>query len=163
MSTTHVVNVIVAGLGGQGVLTCADILALAAFHAGHDVKKAEVHGMSQRGGSVACDVRFGSEVRSPMVPLGEADVLLVLAEDQVELNRHQLRPGGLLLTPADMVAALPSARTLNVALLGRLSRHLEIPEECWRQALDESLPPRHREENLAAFALGAETGGDAQR
>ena len=52
-------NVVIAGLGGQGVLTASDILAEAALLAGFDVKKADVHGMSQRGGSVASDVRFG--------------------------------------------------------------------------------------------------------
>jgi indolepyruvate ferredoxin oxidoreductase, beta subunit len=58
---------LVAGLGGQGVLKASDIIAGAAFLAGLDVKKSEVHGMSQRGGSVASDVRFGARVFSPMV------------------------------------------------------------------------------------------------
>ncbi len=62
-----VVNVIVAGLGGQGVIKASDILADAAFRAGLDVKKAEIHGMSQRGGSVTSDVRFGDAVQSPMI------------------------------------------------------------------------------------------------
>ena len=57
------------------------------------MKKSEIHGMSQRGGSVTSDVRFGAAVFSPMVPPGEADFLVVLAADQVENNRRQLRPG----------------------------------------------------------------------
>ena len=73
-----VTNVVVAGLGGQGVLTASDILAEAAFAAGYDVKKSELHGMSQRGGSVTSDVRFGEAVLSPMVSAGEADFLLHL-------------------------------------------------------------------------------------
>ena len=88
----RVTNVVIAGLGGQGVLKASDILAEAAFFAGLDVKKAEVHGMSQRGGSVTSDVRFGPRVLSPMVSAGEADFLVVLAEDQVEGNRGWLRP-----------------------------------------------------------------------
>ena len=87
-------NVVIAGLGGQGVIKASDILAEAAFRAGLDVKKSELHGMSQRGGSVTSDVRFGAQVFSPMVPPGEADFLVVLAPDQVEPNRHCLRPGG---------------------------------------------------------------------
>jgi indolepyruvate ferredoxin oxidoreductase beta subunit len=155
MSKNATVNVIVAGLGGQGVLTCADILALAAFHAGHDVKKAEVHGMSQRGGSVACDVRFGATVNSPMVPPGTADFLVVLAEDQIELNLTQLRPGGILLAPdAIDIAVLASPKCLNVALLGCLSRHLNLPEACWEQALRESLAEKIQEMNFQAFAIG---------
>ena len=68
MSAARVTNVIVAGLGGQGVIKASDILADAAFRAGYDVKKAEIHGMSQRGGSVTCDVRFGPQVLSPDGP-----------------------------------------------------------------------------------------------
>src|ERR1700690_4350955 len=94
---TKVTNVIVAGLGGQGVLTASGIVADTAFRAGLDIKQSELHGMSQRGGSVSSDVRFGQEVFSPMVPAGEADILVVVAPDQVEVNRHQLRAGGKLI------------------------------------------------------------------
>ena len=91
---SKVTNVVVAGLGGQGVLQGTDILADVALRAGYDVKKSEIKGMSQRGGSVTGDVRFGERVFSPMVPAGEADYLLVLEPTQVEPNRHLLRPGG---------------------------------------------------------------------
>jgi indolepyruvate ferredoxin oxidoreductase, beta subunit len=87
-------NIVIAGLGGQGVLTASDMLAEAAFRAGFDVKKSELHGMSQRGGSVSSDVRYGEQVLSPMVPAGEADVLLVLEATQIEINRPMLRPAG---------------------------------------------------------------------
>src|SRR5574342_706952 len=118
----RVVNVVVAGLGGQGAIKASDILADAACRAGPDVKKAEVHGMSQRGGSVTSDVRFGEKVLSPMVPRGEADFLLVLDPDQAEVNRPLLREDGLLLGP-DFVDenTLPNKKSLNVALLGALS------------------------------------------
>ena len=56
------INIIVAGLGGQGVLKASDIVAEAVFAAGFDVKKSEVHGMSQRGGSVSSEVRYGEDV-----------------------------------------------------------------------------------------------------
>ena len=62
-----------AGIGGQGVILASDLLTVAAFRSGYDVKKSELHGMSQRGGSVSSDVRFGTKVWSPMVPRGEAD------------------------------------------------------------------------------------------
>jgi len=65
---SKVTNVVVAGLGGQGVLRGSDVLADTAVRAGHDVKKSEIKGMSQRGGSVSSDVRFGERVFSPMVP-----------------------------------------------------------------------------------------------
>src|ERR1035441_1870884 len=84
-----VTNIVVAGLGGQGVLKGTDILADVALRAGYDVKKSEIKGMSQRGGSVTGDVRFGHHVFSPMVPAGEADFLLVLEPTQVEPHRDR--------------------------------------------------------------------------
>jgi phenylacetate-CoA ligase len=113
--TTHadkVTNIVVAGLGGQGVITASDILADAAFHTGLDVKKSEIHGVSQRGGSVTSDVRFGPRVLSPMVPPGKGDFLVVLASDQVENNRQRLRPRGVLIT-ALVSAPCPCGRTLR--------------------------------------------------
>ena len=77
-------NITVSGLGGQGVLKVTDILAEVLFRAGYDVKKSEVHGMSQRGGSVSSEVRYGEEVASPMVPEGESDFLIVLEPTQIE-------------------------------------------------------------------------------
>jgi len=150
-----IVNIIVAGLGGQGVITASDILADAAFRAGFDVKKSELHGMSQRGGSVSSDVRYGRQVFSPMVPPGEADFLVVLAPDQVEINRPQLRADGLLISPdAIDENTLPNRRSANIALLGVLSKHLEIGEEHWLAAIKAGLPEKLHEANLAAFAIG---------
>lgn len=151
----RVINVVVAGLGGQGVLKSSDILAEAAFRAGHDVKKSEIHGMSQRGGSVTSDVRFGTEVLSPMVPPGEADYLLVLSPDQVECNRWQLRPGGLLIAPGVIdESRLANRRSINVALLGILSTRLDIPLEHWLGSIRANLAPKLHEANQAAFDLG---------
>jgi indolepyruvate ferredoxin oxidoreductase beta subunit len=142
------------------VLKASDVLADAAFRAGRDVKKAEVHGMSQRGGSVSCDVRFGDAVLSPMVPPGEADFLVVLAPTEVEVNRGALRAGGVLLGP-DLVdeATLPNRRSLNVALLGALSFHLDLAAEAWEAALAAALPPHLVEANRAAFELGRRIAG----
>ena len=153
-----VMNVIVAGLGGQGVIKASDILADAAFRDGRDVKKAEVHGMSQRGGSVTTDVRFGDEVLSPMIPWGEADFIVVCAPSEVEVVRPLLRPGGKLLPP-DFVdeARLGNKRSLNVALLGALSHHLDIPEARWIEAINAALPPHLHDVNAKAFRLGRET------
>lgn len=151
----RVVNIVFAGLGGQGVLKASDIAADAAFRAGFDVKKSEVHGMSQRGGSVTSDVRYGPKVHSPMVPPGEADFLVVLAPDQVENNRWQLAPVGVLIG-ADAVdeGALRNKKSLNVALLGVLSRSLDIPLEHWHTAIRAALAERLHDVNLQAFELG---------
>jgi indolepyruvate ferredoxin oxidoreductase, beta subunit len=152
-----VISVVIAGLGGQGVLKASDILADAAFHAGHDVKKAEVHGMSQRGGSVNSDVRFGSRVFSPMVTRGEADYLVVLAADQLEHFRGYLRPDGVLIEPGGLDATrLENKRSANVAMLGRLSAHLELPLDSWHAALATNLPPAVLDVNRRAFQFGRE-------
>jgi len=152
---SDVTSVVIAGLGGQGVLKASDILADAAFRAGLDVKKSELHGMSQRGGSVSSDVRFGREVLSPMVPPGQADYLVVLTADQAEVNRHHLRSGGILIPP-DLIDenSLPNRRSLNVALVGALSTHLGIGEAAWLAAVRANLPEKLHEANLAAFRLG---------
>ena len=155
MTDSKVTNVVIGGLGGQGVLKSSDILADAALRAGYDVKKSELHGMSQRGGSVSSDVRFGKQVLSPMVPTGEADFLIVLTADQLEPNRHVLREGGTILLPDRVDAAkLLNRKSLNVALLGILSRQLAIPEEHWLAAIRANLAERLHAANLQAFALG---------
>jgi indolepyruvate ferredoxin oxidoreductase beta subunit len=148
-------NVVIAGLGGQGVIKASDILADVAFSAGLDVKKSELHGMSQRGGSVSSDVRFGEQVFSPMVPAGEADFLLVLAPDQIEVNRSALAHGGLLIEPSLIdEARLPNKKSINVALLGVLSRYLPFTVEAWTAALQRNLPEKLHEANLQSFSLG---------
>jgi indolepyruvate ferredoxin oxidoreductase, beta subunit len=153
--TNKVTNVVVAGLGGQGVLKGTDILAEVALRAGYDVKKSEIKGMSQRGGSVTGDVRFGNQVFSPMVPSGEADYLLVLEPTQVEPHRHLLRPAGVLITPdAVSVSQLPSKKALNVALLGALSAHLPMPEDQWLAALRSGFKESFFEGNREAFLIG---------
>lgn len=159
---SKVVNVVVAGLGGQGVVKASNILTSAVFRAGYDVKKSEIHGMSQRGGSVMSDVRFGEKVLSPMIPRGKADFLLVIEESQVEVNRVHLKPGGILISPSKVYKeereeALREQRALNVGLLGALSAHLDIPEEAWREAIRENLPERAHELNLRVFAEGRAT------
>jgi indolepyruvate ferredoxin oxidoreductase beta subunit len=148
---------VVAGLGGQGVIKASDILADVAFRAGLDVKKAEIHGMSQRGGSVTSDVRYGDEVLSPMIPRGEADFLVVLAPSEVAVNRPVLKAGGTLIPP-DFVdeAKLVNRRSLNVALLGALSAKLDLPVALWEEAIRAALPERLQEVNLKAFHFGRE-------
>jgi indolepyruvate ferredoxin oxidoreductase beta subunit len=151
----NVTNVVVAGLGGQGVLKATDILAEVVLRAGYEVKKSEIKGMSQRGGSVTGDVRFGDEVFSPMVSPGEADYLVVLEPTQVEPHRYYLRPGGVLISPADVDAnQLPNRKSLNVALLGTLSAHLCLSEESWMAALRSSFPETFFEANRQAFLIG---------
>jgi indolepyruvate ferredoxin oxidoreductase beta subunit len=152
---TPVTSIIIAGLGGQGVVTASAILAEVAFRAGHNVKQSEIRGLSQRGGSVSADVRFGPAAYSPMTPPGEADYLVVLAADQLEIHRPSLRPGGRLIAPDCLdSAALENKKSLNVGLLGALSTCLDIPVAVWHEAIRTVLPAKLHAANLQAFALG---------
>ena len=155
MPPSDTTNVVIAGLGGQGVLKCSDILAAAVFRAGFDVKKSEIHGMSQRGGSVSSDVRFGAKVHSPMVPPGQADYLVVLAPSQIEVARPMLKLAGVLVEPG-MVdeRRLLNKKSLNVALLGVLARHLDLADNLWHAAIQAVLPEKLHAANLQAFAIG---------
>lgn len=71
-------NIVIAGVGGQGIITLARILAQAALIKGYDVKTSELHGLSQRGGSVETHIRFGKEISSPLVRQGGADLIISL-------------------------------------------------------------------------------------
>jgi indolepyruvate ferredoxin oxidoreductase beta subunit len=86
---------LLAGVGGQGTILASDVLAQVALTAGYDVKKSEVHGMAQRGGSVNTHVRWDAKrVYSPLIGLGEADMLLVFEEAEALRYAEYLKPGG---------------------------------------------------------------------
>jgi len=70
------INVIMVGVGGQGIILASEVLAEVAMNAGYDVRKSDVHGMAQRGGSVSSHVRFGGDVKSPLIERGYADYML---------------------------------------------------------------------------------------
>ncbi len=88
------VNILICGVGGQGVLLAGDIIAETAIAAGFDAKKSEVHGMAQRGGSVVSHVRYGDRVNSPLIREGEADVILSFEEMETARYLSFLKPGG---------------------------------------------------------------------
>ena len=143
MNSTDVHNIRIAGLGGMGILKSSQVLAEVLFRCGFDVKKAEVHGMSQRGGSVASDIRFGTQVLSPMIPEGETDYLLALTQDELETHRRSLRPTGVVVGPTAFdKTPLPNKKSLNVAMLGALSSHLAIPKETWIDTIRSVFPEK---------------------
>lgn len=113
-------DIIIAGVGGQGILTIAAIIDLAAMELGLQVKQAEVHGMSQRGGAVESHLRISSEaIWSDLIPLGKADLILSL--EPMEALRHLpfLSPKGLIITatePQGEIAGYPSVEALHTAI-----------------------------------------------
>lgn len=78
-------NILLVGVGGQGTLLVSKILSEGLMEAGYDVKMSEIHGMSQRGGSVSTHIKFGEKVNSPVISEGEADILVSF--EQVEALR----------------------------------------------------------------------------
>lgn len=88
-----ITNILLVGVGGQGILLASEVLAETFMLAGFDVKKSEIHGMSQRGGSVVSHVRFGKEVFSPIVPEGEGDILFGFEMLEAYRSLPLLRPG----------------------------------------------------------------------
>ena len=91
------VNFLIVGVGGQGALLFSNVLSEVGVRAGFDVKKTEVHGMSQRGGSVNSHVRWGNSVRSPVIAEGEVDYLLALEKLEALRYLDMLDPGAVVL------------------------------------------------------------------
>jgi len=79
-------NLFLSGVGGQGILLASEVISSACLNAGFDVKQSEVHGMAQRGGSVISHIRFGRKVYSPLIELGDADI--VVAFEMLEALRY---------------------------------------------------------------------------
>lgn len=100
-------SVVLAGVGGQGTITAANLLANALLAHGYDVKTSEVHGMAQRGGSVISMVRFGPAVASPLVPLGGAESLVSTELLETLRNLPYLAPGGRVIGSRTRVDPLP--------------------------------------------------------
>jgi indolepyruvate ferredoxin oxidoreductase beta subunit len=113
-------NVLICGVGGQGILLASDILAQAALNEGCDVKKSEVHGMAQRGGSVVSHVRFGAKVYSPLIEEETADFILAFEKLEGVRYLHFLAPKGTIIV--DTLELPP----LSV-LAGKETYPLDIP------------------------------------
>lgn len=111
---SEVKNILLAGVGGQGILLASEVLSEVMMMAGMDVKKNEIHGMSQRGGSVTSHVRYGEKVYSSIIPEGEVDILfsfelletcrylpLLRENGQVIVNNLQIAPPSVALGKQD--------------------------------------------------------------
>ena len=151
-------NILICGTGGQGVLLASEIIGIAVLNAGFHVKKSEVHGMAQRGGSVESHVRFGKNISSPLIMPGCADFLICFHEGEGKRNKVFLKKGGLDFTPFLKEAAnLPDSRFINTLFLGILAAHLPVSREHWYAAIDIALKKK-LDENKAIFDKGMELG-----
>ena len=184
-------SIMIVGVGGQGTLLASRILGNLALSWGYDVKVSEVHGMSQRGGSVVTYVKYDeAKVSSPIIDEGGAD--LILAFEELEAYRYlpYLKKGGRMICNTQNIDPMPviigameypqdilekiknkdvdivpvdaakvameagNIRTVNVVLLGLLSKAMDISEEEWEKVLKTTVPEKALDVNIKAFQLG---------
>ena len=100
-------NIMIVGVGGQGTLLASRILGNTVIKEGYDVKVSEVHGMSQRGGSVVTYVKFGEKVYSPIIDKGEADIILAFEMLEAYRALPYLKKGGIIIANEQMINPMP--------------------------------------------------------
>jgi len=180
----------IVGVGGQGSLLASKLLGQLLVAENYDVKVSEVHGMSQRGGSVVTYVKYGEKVSSPIICDGEADFIVsfekieaarwvscLKTDGRVIVNTQQIDPMPVItgaaeypegaldeLTAAgvkvDALDALTladeagSSKAVNIVLMGRLARYLDIPYERWIEEIEKAVKPKFIDINKKAFELG---------
>jgi indolepyruvate ferredoxin oxidoreductase, beta subunit len=154
-----ITNILICGIGGQGILKASEIIGDAAMRSGFHVKKSEVHGMAQRGGSVESHVRFGARVSSPLITPAGADYLLPFDAEEAERMSFYLKPGGVDLRPylARAATEIPDPRFLNTYLTAVLSLYLSIDEAIWLAAL-RGVITKKVEENEKVFLNARQRG-----
>ncbi|MBR2312464.1 MAG: indolepyruvate oxidoreductase subunit beta [Clostridia bacterium] len=186
MKTT---NIMIVGVGGQGSLLASKLLGSLLLDEGYDVKVSEVHGMSQRGGSVVTYVKFGEKVYSPIITEGEADYILSFEKLEAARWASCLKDGGRIIVNTQQIDPMPvlignaaypeevldaltakgisvdaldalaiandagSAKAVNIVLLARLAKLLDIPFDKWLAAIEKNVKPRFVELNKNAFSM----------
>ena len=105
--TMETKNVMIVGVGGQGSLLASKLLGKLLLNKGYDIKVSEVHGMSQRGGSVVTYVRFGDKVYSPVIDKGQADFIVSFELLEAARWMEYLKPGGKLITNTQQINPMP--------------------------------------------------------
>lgn len=153
---TDVHSITFGGIGGQGVLKASEIAGWAAMFDGYHIKKSEVHGMAQRGGSVESHLRFGKRVYSPLICAGGADVLVCFHHEEHPRLQAFLKKGGVDLTEYldKAEAAVDNPRYANTFLVGVLSAKLPIREAAWMKAIETVFNESQVPENKRVFQEG---------
>lgn len=190
MINNNGLSIMIVGVGGQGTLLASRILGNLFINQGYDVKVSEVHGMSQRGGSVVTYVKFGEKVQSPIIDKGEADIILAFEELEAYRYLSYLKKGGTIVCNSQNIDPMPviigakkypediinkikaknieiisvnadelafqagNIKTVNVVLLGVLSKLTEIDERIWVDSVKNTVPPKVTDVNVKAFEIG---------
>ena len=185
-----VTNIMIVGVGGQGALLASKTLGQVLLDAGYDVKVSEVHGMSQRGGSVVTYVRYGKKVYSPIIDKGQADYIVSFELLEAARYTEYLKEGGRIVVNTQQIDPMPvitgaakypenlvekmteegfkvdamdclslakeagSTKSVNIVLMGRLSKYMDFQEEAWLKAIEKLVKPQFLDMNKKAFSLG---------
>ena len=171
-------NIMIVGVGGQGTLLTSRILGGITTAAGYDVKLSEVHGMSQRGGSVVTYVRYGEKVAEPIVEEGHADVLIAFEKLEAMRYAHFLKKDGVIIANGQAeypehiletlsekhkvisIDAMAEAKKLgnpkvfNTIIIGVAAKHMDFDHDKWVEVIKATVPPKTVEMNLKAFEVG---------
>lgn len=174
-------NILILGVGGQGVLLGGEIISSTFVKAGYDVKMSASHGMAQRGESVVCHVRIGKKVFSPLVPRGRAHILVALELTEIDRYAEYLKKDGMIIffdgftkSPTkdfknaiekgcrktlkisynETIKDLKDIKAINVFMLGILSRYLPLNKKTWLKTIEEKAPFYNMDKSLASFKLG---------
>ena len=139
-------NIMIVGVGGQGTLLASKLLGQVLLNQGYDVKVSEVHGMSQRGGSVVTYVRFGEKVYSPVIDRGEADIIISFEKLEAARWFEYLKPGGQIITNTQEIEPMPV-----------ITGAAEYPEQ-----LVEKMQASGAKVDAADFLAAAEEAGSAK-
>ena len=188
---SDVKNILLVGVGGQGTILASKILSEGLTQAGFDVKMSEIHGMSQRGGNVSTQIRFGEKVYSPIVGKGEADVIVAFEKMEALRWIEYLKAGGKMVIndfeipsvpiqqgvakypdgildellhkanvsvfkAGDIAIQLGNSKTMNIVLLGALTKAMDIPGIDWEEVIKSNVKKGFEEINVKAFRAGAE-------
>lgn len=126
---SDVTSVLFVGVGGQGTILASKILTIGLIEHGYDVKMSEVHGMSQRGGSVSTQVRFGKKVYSPIIGEGSADILVSFEEMEAARYARFLKKGGKMVVNTTQIPSLPvlsGACQYPQGIIAELKKHVPV-------------------------------------
>ncbi len=183
-------DIIVCGIGGQGIVLANEIISTVFMDAGYDLKSTDIIGIGQRGGSVISHIRIGKNVLSPLIKLKSADIVIAFEKYEAVRASGYLKEAGLLITdkraitPNSVEMALDQAveieslfselavkkaivdtqtllklhsldsKYVNSCIVGALSKHIEIEENCWLRAMKKVVPAKSYEKNRIAFFEG---------
>ena len=175
----QVFTILLCGVGGQGTITAADLLARVATAAGKDCKVSEIHGMAQRGGAVTTVVRFGDVVSTIVsfevtealrnIDFLKTDGVLVVNDESIKplpvltgkdtmpsrARERLLEEGATLIPASDIAREAGTAKCANVVLLGALAPTLPFDLQLWEDVIKDNVPPKTVDINIDAFRKGA--------